>query len=158
MHVPLIGCLNTHQLLLRGCIWPFKIYARTFLEISSCRRARTLGECPPGGPQRHSFCGPSGIPGLHPHHNSEWVLSLKLDRAVILSLAQIDGHWLSGQVGTIDASHLGDTLVGTLGKHRGVLFLLGGTLAPWEVPTTEQVLPIFLIPASLGQRFSNHGP
>lgn len=136
MHVPLIGCLNTQQLLpkgqgLRGCIWPLKIYAWTFMEISSCRRTRTWGECPPWGPQRHSFCGPSSIPGLHPLlfpltiHNSEWVLSLKFGRAVILSLGQIDGHRLSEQVGTVDASHLGDILVGTLGKHSGVLFLLG---------------------------------
>lgn len=35
---------------------------------------------------------------------------------------------------------------------------IGGSSAPWEVPTTEQVLPVFLIPASLGQGFSNHGP
>lgn len=154
MHVPLIGCLNTHQLLpkgqgLQGCIWPFKIYAWSFLEISSWRRTRTWGECPPWGPQRLSFCGPSGISGLHSllfplsngQHNSEQVPNLKLGRAVILSLAQIDGHRRSGQVGTIDASHLGDTLVGTLGKHSGVLFLLGSTLAPWNSQLQNKCCP-----------------
>ena len=74
MHVPLKGCLNMYQLLLKGqglqdCIWLFKIYSWTFLEFSHAG-----GQGPKGSVHReahkviHSvgFLAPQASTHCHP--------------------------------------------------------------------------------------------
>lgn len=120
MHVPLIGCLNTHQLLPKGqglwdCIWPFKIYSWTFLEITSCKRTESKGSFHHDVHKDIHSVEPLTVQASTHYHLLFIIVSSTMNGCWIWGLTELrpftspDGYRLTRVVDTMDDLYICDT-------------------------------------------------
>lgn len=121
MHVPLIGCLNTHQLLPNGqglwdCIWPFK---NLFLNLPGnlfMQEDKDLSGASSMMPIKtfilwtfwHSRLPPVTIPSFK-GSAQQWMSAEFGPWQSCDPVTSLDGYRLSGIVDTVDDSHICDT-------------------------------------------------